>query len=131
MLQNVAKKSFIFKKICNSSMPGPLLRKSGPPFLLVLGVLHPPHPPRWHGPECSDNRDNALINAWTINSCNNAWIIISFYFEYRSPIRLRNKFINPIRNVYFWFEIRTNPIGSDLHTSRCPCRGSTNLIFQV
>ena len=40
--------------------------------------------------------DNALINAWIINSCNNVWIINSFYFEYRSPIRLRNNFINPI-----------------------------------
>ena len=25
----------------------------------------------------------------------------SFYFGYRSPIRLRNNFINPIRNEYF------------------------------
>jgi hypothetical protein len=37
----------------------------------------------------------------------------SFYFGYRSPIRLRNNFINPIRNEYFGSEIRTNPIGSD------------------
>jgi hypothetical protein len=40
-----------------------------------------------------------------------AWVINSFYFGYRSPIRLRNNFINPIRNEYFGSEIRTNPIG--------------------
>jgi hypothetical protein len=28
-----------------------------------------------------------LINAWIIHSCDNAWIINSFYLGYRSPIR--------------------------------------------
>jgi hypothetical protein len=42
-----AKKSFIFKKFCNSSMPGPPLRTLGPLFTFLGGMLHPP---RWHGP---------------------------------------------------------------------------------
>ena len=44
-----SEEKFIKKNFCNSSMPGPLPRKLGPPFLLFLGVLHPP---RWHGPGC-------------------------------------------------------------------------------
>jgi hypothetical protein len=42
---------------------------------------------------------------------NNDRSLNSFYFGYRSPIRLRNNFINPIRNEYFGSEIRTNRIG--------------------
>jgi hypothetical protein len=52
------------------------------------------------------------------NYCNNAWIINSFYFEYRSPIRSNPTTTqlyqsDPIRNVYFCSEFRTSPIGSD------------------
>jgi hypothetical protein len=74
--------------------------------------------------KCSDNRDDALINARIIHSCDNAWIINSFYFGYRSPIRSDYETTLSIRYEYFGSEIRTNPIGSDsigfgsdLHTS--------------
>jgi hypothetical protein len=35
----------IFKKFCNSSMPGPPPRKLGPPFLLFFGGGYTPPPP--------------------------------------------------------------------------------------
>jgi hypothetical protein len=57
--------------------------------------------PRWCFDKCM-----------VINSCDNAWIINSFYFGYRSPIRLWNNFIYP--KWIFWFR---NPNKSDLHTS--------------
>ena len=62
------------------------------------------------------------MHAWIINSCDNAWIINSFYFEYEvrsDPTTKQLYQSDPIQSVYFCSEIRTNPIGfgSDLHTS--------------
>jgi hypothetical protein len=73
--------------------------------------------------KCSDNRDNALINARIINSCNNAWIIIhfiiihsdkySFYFEYRSPIRSDYETTLSIRSEMYIFVPKSERIRSD------------------
>ena len=50
-----ANKSFIFKKNCNSSIPGPPPSKLGPLFYFFFGWCYTPPPPhtypRWHGPE--------------------------------------------------------------------------------
>jgi hypothetical protein len=39
-----------------------------------------------------------------------SWIINSFYFEYRSPIRLRNNFINPIQSEMNIFVPKSEPL---------------------
>jgi hypothetical protein len=80
-------------------------------------------------------QSDVQLNYQTNNAATTAlsWIINSFYFEYRSPIRLRNNFINPIRYEYFCSEIRTNPIGfgSDLHTSNTYCLVVLLLVVKI
>jgi hypothetical protein len=58
-----------------------------------------------------------------------SWIINSFYFEYRSPIRLRNNFINPIQSEMNIFVPKSERIGfgSDLHTSNTHIQNSPDL----
>jgi hypothetical protein len=57
-----------------------------------------------------------------------SWRINSFYFEYRNPIRLLLYQSDPIRNVYFCSEIRTNPIGSDSDRICTPLETSASAI---
>jgi hypothetical protein len=52
-----------------------------------------------------------------------SWIINSFYFEYRSPIQLRNNFISPIQSEMNIFVPKSERIRSDLHTSNRKCCG--------
>jgi hypothetical protein len=42
---NFAENSLIFTTFCNSSIPGPTLRKLGSLFYYYLGVLHLPYTP--------------------------------------------------------------------------------------
>jgi hypothetical protein len=62
-------------------------------------------------------QSDVQLNYQTNNAATTAlsWIINSFYFEYRSPIRTTKQLYqsDPIRNEYFCSEMRTNPIGSD------------------
>jgi hypothetical protein len=66
-------------------------------------------------------QSDVQLNYQTNNTATTAlsWIIHSFYFEYRSPIRLRNNFINPIQSEMNIFVPKSERIGfgSDLHTS--------------
>ena len=41
------------------------------------------------------------------------WIINSFYFEYQSPVRLGNNFINPIQSEMNIFVLKSERIRSD------------------
>jgi hypothetical protein len=67
--------------------------------------------PRWCFDKCM-----------VINSCYNAWIINSFYFGYRSPIRsypTTKQLYRSDPKWIFWFRNpnESDRIGSDLHTS--------------
>jgi hypothetical protein len=54
-----------------------------------------------------------LINAWIINSCDNKWIINSFYFAYRSPIRSDYKRTVSIQSKMYIFVLKSEQIRSD------------------